>query len=554
MLRNISLGVLFVFTSAAWASSVPDTVGLAAMSARFAPVQIEVDLTGLPPNERAALADMVRAAHLIDAVFMRQVSAGNAATLLALSADPSPLARARLDYFILNKGPWSGLDQDQAFLPGIGAKPDAANFYPVDSTKSEIESWIGGLSEPQRAAATGFFTTIRRTPTGALSAVPYSVEYQGELQQAAAWLRSAAALTTQPTLKDFLMKRAAAFASNDYYASDMAWMDLDASIEPTIGPYEVYEDKWFNYKAAFEAFITVNDRQESAKLARFSGELQGLENALPIAPKYRRAKLGAAAPIRVVNVLFTAGDANHGVQTAAFNLPNDERVVAAKGSKRVMLKNFQHAKFDHVLLPASKLTLAPADQPLVLFEPFFTHILMHELMHGLGPQTISVAGRETSVRQELKELNGALEEAKADVSGLWALQQLMDKGVLPKAQERATYVTFLASTFRTLRFGLTEAHAKGMALQLNYLLDAGAVRAQSDGTFSVDVGKMKAAVVALTHEIMTIQATGDYSKAKDWSEKMMVIRTPVRAALDRLNGVPVDIRPRFVTAESLLRE
>jgi hypothetical protein len=554
MLRNISLGLLCAFTGVAWASSVPDTAGLATMSARFAPVQIEVDLSGLPPNERAALADMVRAASLIDALFMRQVSAGNAATLLALSADPSPLARARLDYFILNKGPWSGLDQDQAFLPGIGAKPDAANFYPADSTKSDIESWMGALSEPQRAAATGFFTTIRRTPSGALSAVPYSVEYQGELQQAAAWLQSAAALTTQPTLKDFLIKRAAAFASNDYYASDMAWMDLDASIEPTIGPYEVYEDKWFNYKAAFEAFITVNDPQESAKLARFSGELQGLENALPIAPKYRRAKLGAAAPIRVVNVLFTAGDANHGVQTAAFNLPNDERVVAAKGSKRVMLKNFQHAKFDHVLLPASKLTLAPVDQPLVLFEPFFTHILMHELMHGLGPQTITIAGRETSVRQELKELNGALEEAKADVSGLWALQQLMDKGVLPKAQERATYVTFLASTFRTLRFGLTEAHAKGMALQLNYLLDAGAVRAQSDGIFSVDVGKMKAAVVALTHEIMTIQATGDYTKAKAWSEKMMLIRPSVRAALDRLNGVPVDIRPRFVTAESLLRE
>ena len=554
MPRILSLCILCAVTVLARAAAVPDAAGLAAMSERFAPVQIEVDLSALPPNERAALADMVRAAHLIDALFMRQVSAGNAATLLALSADPSPLARARLDYFILNKGPWSGLDQDQAFLPGIGAKPDAANFYPADSTKSEIESWMGALSEPQRSAATGFFTTIRRTPTGALTAVPYSVEYQGELQQAAALLQSAAKLTSQPTLKDFLTKRAAGFASNDYYASDMAWMDLDASIEPTIGPYEVYEDKWFNFKAAFEAFIAINDPKESAKLARFSGELQGLENMLPIAPKYRSPKLGAAAPIRVVNVLFTAGDANHGVQTAAFNLPNDERVVAAKGSKRVMLKNFQRAKFDHVLLPASKLTLSAADQRLVSFEPFFTHILMHELMHGLGPQTITVAGRQTSVRQELKELNGALEEAKADVSGLWALQQLMDKGVLPKTQERATYTTFLASTFRTLRFGLTEAHAKGMALQLNYLLDAGAVKAQSDGTFSVDFRKIKATIAALTHDIMTIQATGDYAKAKAWSQKMMVIRPEVRSALDRLNSVPVDIRPQFVTAESLLRE
>ena len=351
MLRIVSLCILCAVTVLARAESVPDVAGLTTMSARFAPVQIEVDLSALPRNERAALADMVRAAKLIDALFMRQVSAGNAATLLALSADPSPLTRARLDYFILNKGPWSGLDQDQAFLPGVGAKPDGANFYPADSTKSEVESWMGALSEPQRSAATGFFTTVRRTPTGDFSAVPYSVEYQGELQQAAALLQAAAALTTQPTLKDFLLKRAAAFASNDYYASDMAWMDLDASIEPTIGPYETYEDKWFNYKAAFEAFITVNDPLEGAKLARFSAELQGLENALPIAPKYRSPKLGAASPIRVVNVLFTAGDANHGVQTAAFNLPNDERVVAAKGSKRVMLKNFQQAKFDHVLLP-----------------------------------------------------------------------------------------------------------------------------------------------------------------------------------------------------------
>jgi hypothetical protein len=330
-------------------------------------------------------------------------------------------------------------------------------------------------------------------------------------------------------------------------------MELNASIEPTIGPYEVYGDEWFNYKAAFESFIAVVDTGETEKLARFGKELQGLEDHLPIEPKYRK-KLGGLSPIRVVNVVYTAGDANHGIQTAAFNLPNDERVVAEKGSKRVMLHNFQQAKFASVLAPLSKMTLAPSDQPLVAFESFFTHILMHELMHGLGPQTIKVGDRQTTVRQELKELNGLLEEAKADISGLWALQQLMDQGVLDKKQERSMYVTFLASAFRTLRFGLNESHAKGMALQLNYLLDQGAVIRNADGTFKVDVAKAKKATAGLTREIMTIQAHGDYAAAQALVKRTVVIRPEVQQAIDRTRSAPIDIEPRFVTAEELVRQ
>ena len=380
--------------------------------------------------------------------------------------------------------------------------------------------------------------------------VPYSQEYQGELAEASRLLSEAAALTTQATLKAFLEKRAMALVTNDYFASDMAWMELDASIEPTLGPYEVYEDEWFNFKAGFEAFIALRDDVETQKLARFGAELQGLEDKLPIDPKLRK-KLGGLSPIRVVNVVYCSGDGNRGVQTAAYNLPNDERVVAAKGSKRVMLKNFQQFKFDKALIPISKVALAPADQALVAFDPFFTHILMHELMHGLGPQTINVAGRETTVRQELKELNGPLEEAKADISGLWALQQLMDKGVLDKTQERAMYTTFLASGFRTLRFGLGEAHGKGMALQMNYLIDQGGFRVNGDGTFSVDFAKAKQGVAGLTHDIMTIQANGDYAKAKALLERMVVIRPEVQKVIDRLNGVPVDIEPRFLTIDEL---
>jgi hypothetical protein len=527
----------------------PTLAQLEAMAARFAPVDLVADLSPLPAEERLALATLVRAARLVDALFLRQVWAGNEAMLLGLAEDETPLGRARLRYFLLNKGPWSRLDADAPFVPGAPPKPESANYYPADANKAEIDAWIKRLNGAERDAATGFFTVIRRGSDGRLVAVPYSLEYQPTLQLLASKLRDAAAQTKQPTLRRFLETRAAALRSNDYYESDIAWMELDASLEPTIGPYEVYEDEWFNYKAAFEAFITVRDDAETAKLRRFGGELQGLEDALPIEPRYRNPKLGALAPIAVVNLVFAAGDANHDVRTAAFNLPNDERVVEAKGSKRVMLKNVQEAKFRQVLLPIARLSLAPADQARISFEAFFTHILMHELMHGLGPQTI--AGASTPVRQELKEAHSTIEEAKADVSGLWALQRLIDAGSLDRRLEESIYVTFLASTLRSIRFGLNEAHGRGVAIQLNKFLDAGAVVETSEGTLGVRLERMKAAVVRLTTELMTLQAQGDYAAARGLLERYAVIRPEVQRALDRLKDVPVDIAPRFVTAEEL---
>ena len=538
-------------TAHAAGATVPE---LQTMSARLAPVDIRVDLSTLPDNERQALVRIIQAAQILDALFMRQMSASNPSLLLSLLNDRSALGQARLQYFLINKGPWSELDDNKPFLPGVPAKPPQGNFYPADATRDEVDKWLGSLPKDEHEAATGFFTTIRRDAQRKLIAVPYSLEYQGELTEMARLLREAAGLTKQPTLKAFLEKRAAAFISNDYYESDVAWMELDASIEPTIGPYEVYQDEWFNFKAAFEAFITVTDLIETQQLAKFSGQLQELEDHLPIEPQYRRAKLGGYSPIRVVNVVYNSGDGNHGVQTAAFNLPNDERVVSAKGSKRTLLKNFQQAKFEKVLVPIAGVALAPEARREVQFEPFFTMVLMHELMHGLGPQTIRVSGRETTVRQELKELNGPLEEAKADVSGLWALQYLMDKGVIDKKQERSMYITFLASSFRTLRFGLAQTHAKGMALQVNNLFDHGAILVAADGTFSVDVPKAKQAVVDLTHDIMTIQAHGDYVAAQKLLKSKVNVRPEVQRVIDRLRSVPVDIAPRLVTAEELTRQ
>jgi hypothetical protein len=527
---------------------------LRTMTARFAPVDLTADLSVLAPNDRQALTKLIEAAKVFNALFLRQVWAGNETTLLTLVGDRSELGQARLRYFLINKGPWSRLDDDEPFIPGAPPKPPQANFYPAGVTKDEVDAWVKALPPAERIRATGFFTTIRRGPNGRFSAVPYSLEYQGELGQVARLLREAAELTSQPTLKRYLETRADALLTNDYYASDVAWMELDASIEPTIGPYEVYEDEWFNYKAAFEAFITIRDDAETAKLTRFGDELQDIENNLPIEPKFRNPKLGAMAPIRVVNTVFSSGDANKGVQTAAFNLPNDERVIKEHGSKRVMLKNNQEAKFRMVLQPIARVALSAADQTNVTFDAFFTHILMHELMHGLGPHNITVGGRATTVRQELRETYSAIEEAKADVSGLFALQFLVDRGKLDKALRQTMYTTYLASMFRSIRFGINEAHGRGVAMQLNYFLDHGGVAVAGDGTFSVNAERIRQNVIDLTRDIMTMQAVGGYDNARQMIEKLVVVRPPVQAVLDRLTDVPVDIEPRFGTAEQLLGE
>jgi len=517
--------------------------------AQFAPAEIRANTSALPASEQLALEKLVRAAQLFDGLFLEQVWTGNPALLTRLAGDGTDAGRARLHYFLINKGPWDRLDHNVPFITGPvaalfpAAKPPQADFYPADATKDEVEKWIGTLRGPAHADATGFFTVIRRGADRTLMSVPYSVEYQNTLAEAAAFLRQAADLTTQPTLKRFLTTRADAFLSNDYFTSDIAWMELDASIEPTIGPYETYEDEWFGYKAAFEAFIAVRDDAETQKLATFGNELQGLENALPIDPSYRNSRLGALAPIRVVNVVFTSGDANRGVQTAAFNLPNDDRVIKEKGSKRVMLKNVQQAKFEKVLAPIASIALANADRSKVTFDAFFTHILMHELMHGLGPH--QVRGTSQAVRLALKDTYSTVEEAKADISGLWALQQLADKGTVSAQIAQAMYHTFLASAFRSIRFGLTEAHGRGIALQLNHLLDRGAVVVGADGTFAVVEAKIREAVAGLTRDLMTIEAEGQYAAAQDLLKKMVVVRPEVQRVLDKLKNVPVDIEPAF---------
>ena len=546
---------------------VPGLVRLNEMTARFTPTPLRVDISSLSSGDRQALVKLIEASRILNDVFLQQYWSGNQALYARLQRDKSPLGKARLHYFWLNKGPWSILDANQAFLPGVPAhKLPGANYYPEDMSKQDFEQWVGALPEKEREEAKGFFTVVRwkdgrRTSAHAeLEAIPYSQEYKDDLVRAAGLLREAAGLTDNATLKKFLTLRADAFLSNDYYESDLAWMDLDAPLDITIGPYETYNDELFGYKAAFEAYVNLRDEEETVKLSAFTQHLQEIENHLPIDPAYRNPKLGAAAPIRVVDEILATGDGAQGVQTAAYNLPNDERVVQQKGSKRVMLKNVQEAKFRGVLLPIARRLLTRQAMVDVSFESFFTHILAHELMHGLGPHQIEVQGRPTTPREELKELYSAIEEAKADVTGLFALQYMMDHAremglqrVLPSddAAQRQLYTTYLASAFRSLRFGLNDAHGKGMAMQFNFLMDKGAFVEHEDGTFSVDMDKIKPAVEELDHDLLTLEATGDYEGAKKMLDDLGVIRPELRKALDRLQGVPTDIEPIFVTADEL---
>ena len=542
-------------------SPMPDAAELEKMAARFAPTKLQVDTSGLSAGDKQALVKLIEAAHVVNQIFMEQFWSGDLALSKKLQQDKTALGTARLHYFWINKGPWSEIDQHKAFISGVPEhKPAGANFYPEDMTKEEFESWVKTLSLEEKAQAEGFFTVVRRDANRKLKLVPYSQEYKVDLDQAAKLLREAAALTGNASLKKFLTSRADAFASNNYYESDVAWMDLDAPLDITFGPYETYNDELFGYKAAFEAYVNLRDDKESARLAFLGQHLQEIENDLPEDPKYRVAKLGAASPIRVVNEVFAAGDGNHGVQTAAYNLPNDDKVVQQKGSKRVMLKNIQEAKFKATLVPISKVVLPTAAQKDLSFDLFFTHIVAHELTHGLGPHQITVNGRETNPRLELKNLYSAIEEAKADVTGLFALQYLMtqaDKGAIqmpiphgPDA-ERQLYTTYLASSFRTLRFGLQDSHARGMAIQFNYFLDKGGFIANADGTYAVNMEKIKDAVASLDREFLTIEATGDYNGAKKMLDELSVIRPETQKALDRLKSVPTDIEPVFVTADEL---
>jgi len=518
--------------------------------AKFVPVEIKYDKNLLSDREKVVLEKLYRASKIIDEIFLEQVYSKNDQIKAELLIENNEKAKLQLELFNIMAGPFDRLEDDKPFI-GTDKKPLGANFYPEDMTKEEFEKFVKDNPKDEKNF-TSEFTVIRRE-NGKLAAIPYSKFYKDKLTTVSNLLKEAAEYSDNPSLKKYLLSRADAFLNNDYYQSDMDWMDLkDNNIEVIIGPYEVYEDQMFNYKASFESFVTIKDPVESKKLEIFAKYLTDIEKNLPLDDKHKNYSRGSESPIVVANEVFTAGDTKAGVQTLAFNLPNDERVRQAKGSKKVMLKNVHEVKFEKLLKPIAEIVLDSEELNYVTFDAFFNHTLMHEMSHGVGPGFIKVNGKDTEVKKELKETYSTMEECKADILGMYNNIFMIEKGVYPKETEKDVWVTFLAGAFRSMRFGISEAHGGGNAIIYNYLLEKGGyVYDEATQKVSVDFEKIYPALKDLANLVLTIQAEGNYQGAKDLIAKYAVNSPSIETLRKKLESLPVDIKPVFEIEEKL---
>jgi hypothetical protein len=519
---------------------------LALKVSQFAPAELYVDISALPEAEQRTLEKLIAAARKMDPIFDRQSWAGNPALREKLVKEGNSF---KLDYFDIMRGPW---DRQDHFAPFAvpDPHPAGAGFYPDDLSVDDFKRWISE-HPADKAAFESLTTVISRSSTG-LVAIPYSKAYAEWLAPAAELLRQASATTENKSLKKFLESRAAAFTSDDYYASDKDWMDLDSPVEITIGPYETYEDELLGLKASFEAFVTVSDPKASADLARFKNYLPDMEQHLPI-PDEMKTKRGAESPIRVVDLVFSSGEARKSVQTIAFNLPNDEKVRAEKGAKKVLLRNLIATKFNVIMRPIGERVLDGSQIRFLDDQAFFQEVLFHELSHSLGPAFTKKDGKDVDVRVALEASYSALEEAKADVMGAYNVLYMIERGEFPKEMREKLLVSYFAGLFRSVRFGVAEAHGKGAALQINRIVEAGGATVDTaSGKFKVDLDKLETAISDLVRDICTIQHAGDKAAADALLSKYGVISPATRKALDSLGGIPVDVRPLYPLAGEIL--
>ena len=516
--------------SAAAAADTAPTV--AAKLAQYTPVRLNADLERLSDRERRMIPLLIAAVQEMDTIFWQQVYAPRDSLLATIS--DSAVRR----YVELNYGPWDRLDGNRPFVPGVGPRPPGAEFYPHDASKEEIEK--AAQSNP---AIRGLYTMVRRDSAGKLVAVPYHEAFPAPTKRAAAKLREAAALADDPGLRRYLGLRAKALETDDYRASDLAWLDMKKNaVDVVIGPIETYDDGLFGAKAAHEGYVLVKDRGWSERLARYASFLPSLQRGLPVAGEYKREKPGSDSDLNAYDVVYYTGQSNAGSKTIAINLPNDEAVQLQKGTRRLQLKNAMRAKFDKILVPIARELIATDQQKHIEFDAFFANIMFHEVAHGLGIKN-TIDGKGT-VRTALKEQAGALEEGKADVLGLYMVGKLHDRGELKETALADNYVTFLAGIFRSIRFGASSAHGSANAAQFSYFQDHGAfTRDSADGRYRVDMPKMRAAVDSMAALILRFQGDGDYEGVKRFMTERTALSPVLRKDLDRLGGlgIPVDI-------------
>jgi hypothetical protein len=523
----------------------PKEARLLAKVNQFAPAKLTADVSHLPAGERAALDKLIAAARWMDPIFDRQAYAGYPALRDKLAADTSEEGRLKLAYFDLMRGPW---DRQAHFEPFAieTPRPEGAGFYPEDMTADEIRRYLE--ARPAERPRIEHLCTVIRREGDSLAAIPYSEAYAEWLKPSAALLREAADLTREPSLRTFLLSRADAFGTDDYYQSDKDWMDLSSAVQITIGPYETYEDNLLGLKAAFEAFVTVTDPADSAKLAKYKSMMPAMEENLPI-PEDMRTARGAESPIQVADLVFSSGDARKSVQTIAYNLPNDERVQAEKGAKMMLLRNVIQTKFDVIMRPIAERILAEDQLRYLSAEAFFNETLFHELSHSLGPAMTTVDGRRVGVRIALGAAHSAVEECKADVMGAYNVLFMIRRGEFPAAFREELLVSYFAGLFRSIRFGIAEAHGRGAAVQINRFLEEGAALFDDNAArFRVDPGKLETSIRSLVADICGIQHRGDRAAADAMLTRYGVMSRPMERALEGLGGIPVDLRPIYPLA------
>lgn len=519
------------------------TYPLAAQRAKIARIAMTPDVSFLTAEDRQVVNLLNEAANLMSAIYQRQISEQNPALRAEIAASNRPDRDALLDMFDLHFGVWDSLNE---YAPFYGDKPlpPGRALYPADLTKAEFDAWLAAHPD-RRETMLGLYTVVRRDGDG-FRAIPYSQYYREWLEPAAQKLEQAAAITSNASLKRFLTLRAQAFRTDDYFESDMAWMDLEGPIEVVIGPYEVYTDILYGAKAAFEAYVTVMNPAESAALDKYKGYLRAMEANLPVEDRYKNFQRGSDSPIAVAEQVHGGGDNVPGVQTVAFNLPNDERVREAKGAKKVILSNVLEAKYTRILQPMATLVLVPEQAGLVSKKYMTMETLFHELAHSLGPGSITVDGRATTVNAELKDLYSASEEGKADVMGVWNLMFMMDKGEMPAAERSEMFATYLAGLFRAMRFGIDEAHGRGAAMQYGYLKDKGAFAWDAAaGRYRVDDARMAAGVRDLVHDLVVLQGDGDYDGMKAFFDRHARLDAHAETVIASMSAIPVDIQPIY---------
>jgi len=524
-------------TADSTAAATPASGDMQRRLSEYTSVKLVADTSALTQKERQMIPILIDAAKAMDSIFWLQTY-GSRDSLMANVND------AGIRRFIdVNYGPYDRLDNNAPFIPEVGPRPAGANLYPKDMTKEEFEAAVAKGPKAHADSLKDLYTLVRRAPDSSLIAVPYHVAFKAYNEPAAAKLREAAKLAEDPGLKRYLELRAEALLTDNYQASDLAWMDMkNNTIDVVIGPIETYDDGLFEYKAGNEAYVLIKDKSWSQRLSRYASMLPALQRGIPVAEQYKKEKPGTDSDLNAYDAIYYAGEANAGAKTIAINLPNDEEVQLKKGTRRLQLKNVMQAKFDKIMMPIAQ-ELIDADQLAMLnFNAFFENTMFHEVAHGLGiKNTINGKG---PVRTALKEQSGALEEGKADILGLYMVQKLNEQGELKGEDVRSNYVSFLASLFRSTRFGGADAHGRANIAAFNFLQQQGAfTRDSATGKYRVDFPKFQAGMNALSEKILTLQGNGDYEGVKAFQEQYGKISAELQSDLDRLKskGIPVDV-------------